>query len=179
MIWLFPFKTYYLKCGANRETVHQRMLELTFLSDDGYKRTGEGKMFFFGTLGIEDFDVESISTDNRLVDYISGRLKGAGNDMYVILTLKAFKVRRIYLIFLILMLAMTGFAISEFLTWGMAVFRTPTFMLLSVVVLALMGYLIFECSKFWKKQKTSLDFFRGLFEADTVRYKDIPVVFRL
>lgn len=178
-MWLFPFKTHYLKTAISREEIRQKMAELVYLSDADYKRTDHHKKYFYGTLSAEDFEFQTIAEENRLVPYCSGTFRGAGDEMYIFLNLKAFRVRRLYVLFLLFLALVLGFAVSEVVSYGTGVLRNPPFFLLLGVIIALSVYLGLRCRNFWRISRNSLDFFRGLLSAEPVNYPEIPIVFRL
>jgi hypothetical protein len=178
-MWIYPFKTIYLKSSLSREEIKSKMLELVFLSDENYQRSDELKKFFYGTLSNEDFDFQSLDTDNRLTPYAAGYFRGADNEMYIFLHLKGFKSRRLFLVLFAAILIMTGIAITEIVKYGAGVFLNPPFEILLLMLLFLGIFTIRRGQKFKALAENSLRFFRGLLNAEVVRFKDVPIVFRL
>jgi hypothetical protein len=178
-MWLFPFKTYYLATSFDRNQIYAALLNLTYLSDATYKKTDQVKKYFYGELSKEDFEFQSIADEKRLVPFVEGTIRGAGNEMYLFMNFKAFRMRRIYLIFFAFIAGCGGYALFDLLRFGTAVFQNPPFFLLLAVSLGLSIFLIIRCRNFWRVQKNSLDFFRGLLDAEIIAYRDVPVVFKL
>lgn len=178
-MWLFPFKTYFLKSPVPRQEIVRIFEDLTFLSDAGYKKRGSEKKYFYGTVSNEDFEFETIAEEQRLTRYFSGFIQGAENEMYITLQVKAFRVRRIYLAFALFVLSCLFIVSLELYHTGLKALGNPPLVLLMAILTGLLAYWIVQCARFWKIQKNSLDFFRGLLQADLVKYKDIPIVFKL
>lgn len=177
-MWLFPFKNYYFKTELSRQQITQAVLDLTFLSDQGYRTDGKRK-YFYGELDPESFVLQSIRQEDKLVPYTEARMRGVEDDMYLFLTFKAFKFRRIYIILVAFLMLSIGLLVSDFMEYGKAVFYNPPFYLFLSIILGMSAYLIWRCYQFWRLTSNSINFYRGLFNADLVPYKSIPVVFKL
>lgn len=178
-MWFFPFQSYNLKTNLNRFALERLLLDITYLSDENYKKTKNAKQYFYGSVSKEDFSLETIADEHRLVSYVSGTFKGADEDMFVVLHLKAFSFRRIYVVLLLFLILCLGFLVSQLWQYGPLVFKEPTSIIFIAMTIALFGYLFIKCLRFWKIVSNSLSFFKGLFQADLVSKNDIPVVFRL
>jgi len=57
-------------------------------------------------------------------------------------------------------------------------FQTTTFLFLGILVF-LVVYLFNIAKSFKKKLQSSIDFFRGMLEAETIDAKDVPIIFKL
>jgi hypothetical protein len=178
-MWIFPFKNYFLQTSVDRARIHQKILELTFLSDAGYKKRDNTKKYFYGTVSQDLFSLQTINEEHRLVPFMEGEVKGVGDDIYLFLRLKAFKFRRLYVLIFLFAFVGAWMLAMEFLHSGISSFQNPPFLLLTLVILAVWFYLLRSCMVFWRIQKNTLDFFRGLLEAEAIDYKKVPIVFKL
>lgn len=177
-MWLYPFKNYYLKTEMSRSEITNNVLQLTFLSDEGYKSSGE-KKYFYGELDPETFHLESIEDAHRLVPYTEAKMRGVEDEMYLFVTLKLFKYRRIYFVIIAFLMISLTLMISDVVKYKAAVLQNPPFYLLTAIILGIILYLVVKCRGFWRTEKNTLDFYRGLFQAEIVKYSDVPVVFKL
>jgi hypothetical protein len=178
-MWIFPFRNYYLKTSVNRAQIHQKILEHTFLSDAGYRKEGNSRKLFYGTASDELFSLQTINDNDRLVPYIEGEVKGVGHDIYLFLNFKAFRYRRIYVLIFLFGLAGLILLVSQLASGGLSSFQNAPFLLLSMVMLSVCGYIIWSCIVFWRIQKKTLNFFCELLEANPISYSEVHVVFKL
>lgn len=176
-MFLFPFQRYFLAASKSRQEILNSLLELTYLSDENFKSDGKAK-FFFGETDNESFALQTISSDDRLTDYAEGRLRGVDHEMYIFLTLKAFKYRRIYIVLLVFLSICLWLLGTDLYDNGLAVFNNPPFYLLAALVLGLTTFMVNKYIKFVRVKKNALLFFCGLFEATEVKKSQIPLVFR-
>jgi hypothetical protein len=176
-MFLFPFQRFFLAATKSRQEILNSLLELTYLSDENFKSDGKPK-FFFGETDIESFALQTISADNRLTDYAEGRLKGVDHEMYVFLTLKGFKHRRIYLVLLTFLAICLWLLGTDLYDNGLAAFNNPPFYLLAALVLGLTIFMVNKYIRFVRVKKNALLFFSGLFEATVIKKSQIPLVFR-
>lgn len=177
-MWLYPFKNYYLQTQMTREEISQNVLNFTFLSDMGYKPDGN-KKYFYGELDPEAFHLQTIEGEDRLVPFTEARMRGVEDEMYLFIVLKAFRYRRIYVVLMAFLLSSFGVFISDLVTFGTAVFYTPPVYLFLSIIVGISIFLLVKCYHFWSKQKNTLDFYRGMFQAELVDFKNVPFVFKL
>ncbi|MBS3913302.1 MAG: hypothetical protein KG003_02295 [Bacteroidetes bacterium] len=178
-MWLLPFKTYYLRSTLTRKEIEQRILQITFLSDQGYRKTDNSKKYFYGTNSDELFSLQTIIENVDLVPYADGEIKGVDDDTYIYLDLKAFKHQRIFLVLILFALGGLIFLSSQILEYKTAVFSNLPFTIAWIMILGIGGYIGFACNRFWKLVYPSLNFFEVLLDAETIKYSEIPIVFRI
>jgi hypothetical protein len=176
-MFLFPFQRYFLAATKTRKEILESILELTYLSDENFKTDGKPK-FFFGETDNESFALQTISAEDRLTDYAEGRIRGVEHEMYVFLTLKGFKHRRIYLVLLAFLSICLWLLGSDLFENGMAALSNPPFYLLAALVLGLTAFMVNKYIKFVRVKNNALLFFCGLFEATAIKKSEIPLVFR-
>jgi hypothetical protein len=177
MKW-YPFATRWLKAAQNREALHAVLLDVTFLSDAGFKNTENKKKFFFGAVSEREFVLESIDKDKKLSGFITGEVLGVEEETYIRLQFGAFKHQRIY----ILLLLFTLFGVGLFIQGLIKVMpeQANTYLLaMGGVVFLLLAYVFFVSWRFSKQLRYSVDFFRGMYDAEVVEENDIPSVFLL
>lgn len=177
MKW-YPFATRWLKAAQNREALHAVLLDVTFLSDAGFKNTENKKKFFFGAVSESEFVLESIDKDKKLSGFITGEVLGVEEETYIRLQFGAFKHQRIY----ILLLLFTLFGVGLFIQGLIKVMpeQANTYLLaMGGVVFLLLAYVFFVSWRFSKQLRYSVDFFRGMYDAEVVEENDIPSVFLL
>src|SRR5690242_13237779 len=149
-MWLYPFKHHYLRSELNRAQIQQKVLEFTFLSDEGYRRTDENPRYFFGTASDQEFSLQTIQNHKNLVPYVEGEIKGVENEIYLFLQLKAWRYRRVFLLLIIFVLICLVVFSNEIFNNGMAAFQSMTFMMLSFILGGCILYLLWVCFVFWR-----------------------------
>lgn len=177
-IILYPFKTIIFKTSLTRYEVRDRISSQTYLSDANFKRQDNLKKFFFGEVSEFDFSLQNISNEKRFVQYYKGEIKGVENEVYVFLTAKGLKHRRIYILLLILILLALGFIVNDGLNRGAQIFRDPGFLIGCGVMLLFLSFLTFRFLVFSKRIANTVLYFRGLLDADCVDRNAVPSIFR-
>jgi hypothetical protein len=174
----YPFETCWLKASQNREALHEIILEQTFLSDAGYRNTDNKKRFFFGSVNEREFELESIDKERKLTPFIAGEVLGVENETYIRLRFGAFKHKRIYA--LLILFTLCGMAL--FIQGTLKIHSSESQIYLTSmgsVLMFLAAYMGYLSISFSKKLKYSIDFFRGLYDAEIVEENEVPKVFLL
>ncbi len=176
---LFPFYSAILKTSLTRSQVSEAILENTFLSDEGYKRTDDKKKFFYGNTSPADFTLEILDSKGHLASFYNGTINGVENEIYVFLNIQAFRYRRIYAVLVIFIVTAFSKLTWDLYSYGInTLFQTTTFLFLGIIVF-LVVYLFNIAKSFKKKLQSSIDFFRGMLEAETIDAKEVPIIFKL
>lgn len=110
MFWGYPFYSFYIRSDQNRGEIAANLIDITFLSDANYLKT-QGKKIFYGNISQIDFEIESISKDKSISNFISGQLLGAEDEIYIKGRLSGFKSKRIFILFLSILFTALGFLI--------------------------------------------------------------------
>lgn len=179
-IRLYPFSHVYLRTEMTREEVRDALTALTFLSDEGYKNDPSIKKTFYGSVSEDEFELKSIDKESKLVPDVLGRIVGVEREIYVSLSLRMIRYRRVYALVTLFWLVSFGFAVWDIASrWlsGMP-FNLPQWIFLGLLMV-IAGLLTGLANKFEVKRNYSVDFFRGLLDADEVEEKDVPGVFRI
>lgn len=176
---LYPFQTIWLKTGSSREELSQLLLEQTFLSDQGFRRTDDRKKYFFGEINDQEFSLETINSTERLAPYIRGRILGVGHETYIRLQFGAFRHQRAYLLLSIFLLSCLVIILRGFALEGSYAMENIPFLIFGGVVVSVALFLLYQTYSFHHKAMNSRDFFRGLFQADIIHKSGVPGVFRL
>lgn len=176
---LYPFKTYYLKTTSSRKDLHDKILQLTFLSDEGFRRTSQSTQYFFGEVSEEEFYLETIDGKNRLVPYVRGHVRGIDTERYIFLSLRGMRHQRFYIVLLIFLALTLGLLLGDLFKFGIANGLLPSMWLALGIVLGISTYIVWLNKQFRKLEKNSLEFFRGMFDADVVPSESVPRVFKL
>jgi hypothetical protein len=177
MKW-YPFATRWLKSSQHRESLQSILLDLTFLSDAGYRNTENKKKFFFGAVNDKEFELESIDREKKLAGFITGEVLGVEDEMYIRLHVGCFKHRRIYILLLLFTLCGMGLFIQGLMQNLPEQSKTYLFAMGGMLFL-LLAYLFVISWQFSKQLQYTVDFFRGMYDAEVVEENDIPSVFLL
>ena len=176
---LYPFRTIWLKPSQNRETLLQLVLDQTFLSDQGYRRTGDRKKYFFGEVSDQEFYLETIDSSGRLSPYIRGRMLGVGDETYIRLSLRGFRHQRAYILLSMFVLAGLVIFFRGLFLEGSAAASDMPFLIFGAVLISVSLFVAVLSARFTRSLTPTVDFFRGLFQADIIRREEVPGVFRL
>lgn len=177
-MWIFPFKNIILKTNLTRQEVADAIEQNTFLSDAGYKRKDELKKFFYGTVSTQEFDLETIDPKAELAGFFEGSIKGVERDIYIFLSIRGFKFRRVFVLLYLFTLSCIGIIASDVAKKGLVAFYQTGTLLFIMITLLLWGYLLFAGYIFGQKARHSIDFFRGMLQADQVQRDAVPIIFR-
>jgi len=177
MKW-YPFAHCWLKASENRETLEKILLDVTFLSDAGFKNDENRKIFFYGTVNEKEFDLESIDKEKKLTSFVHGKVLGIGNETFISLHFGAFRYQRVFLIVLLFTLLSLSLFIYGLLKNQSA--NSSFYLSAMGLVVAFLLVNLFSISMlFSKKLRYSIDFFRGMYNAEIIGKKDVPDVFLL
>jgi hypothetical protein len=189
----YPFKIVYLKSSLSRQTLHDQLVNHTFLSDHGYRKTDKNPRAFFGEVSDQDFTLETIEKGNRLVNFATGDFRGAENDMYIRIQMGAWQHQRIYLLFLLTTLScFVGFFIAvenqihlpkqsvlSDLINAILIGLKPSFAYVFFLFgLSLWMTLIIKTKQFIKRYPSSVDFFSELWQATAIDKSAVPLLFQ-
>lgn len=177
-MWLFPFYSAILKTNLDRDEVAAVVTENTFLSDAGYKRSNDKQKFFFGIVSRDEFSLETIQNQGKLANFFRGDIKGVDRDIFVFLSVRAFKFRRLYFLIMIFNVVCMGILGNDLYAFGPAILKQPGSLMFAGVILALWIYILYTGFVFQQKLRSSIDFFRGMLQADEVKKSEVPLIFR-
>jgi hypothetical protein len=177
-MWLFPFHDTILKTNLDRFQVSKEIAFNTFLSDAGYKKSDGAQKFYFGTVSEDEFDLESIAGNQKLVNYCSGTIRGVENEIYIFCRFGAFRYRRIYIGMILFLLVAFSKLAFDFVKYGLQGMGQTFSILLFIIFCALLAFMVYSCSQFAKKRQASVDFFRGMTQSDVIQDADVPRIFR-
>lgn len=177
-IILYPFKTIVFKTSLSRFEVKDRITSQTYLSDADFKKKDSFKKFFFGEVSEFDFSLQNISNEKRFVQFYDGQIKGVENEVYVFITAKAMRYRRIYAALAILVLLAIGFIANDAFHRGARVLKDPGFVTGCLMLLVFIAFLITRFRIFNTRIANTIQYFRGLLEADCVEEHEVPSIFR-
>ena len=175
-MFLYPFKTIWLKTSAERQVLADLIVQQTYLSDADYRKRDKMAKFFYGMVNENEFMLENIG-NNRIPDFFEGDRVGVGEETYVKLKIGALKHSRLYFLYWAILLVGMVF-------WFRALFGIDTVdagiaYAFSGIVLFLLGYGFYFLRQFHLKTTSGIDFFRGLLQAEWIKIQDVPSIFRL
>jgi len=177
-MFLYPFKTQFLKTELNRNQVADILTTQTFLSDANFKKTDSNPRAFYGEISNQDFTLETIEDKQRFVNFCTGEIRGSENEVYILLQLGAWQHRRIFLLFLILILSCTVLLAKHL--WLFQNFYPQNFAawLLLLTNIALFIALYVKAKNFHARLKSTTDFFSQLWSAKAIHQTEVPQLFR-
>ena len=180
----FPFKTIYLKSNQNRNSIHQALLEKTFLSDFNYKNTEKVEKTFYGEVSNQDFKLENISRNQKIANFAHGEIKGVENDMYIVLRIGALEHIRIYALFLATFAICTFFILEGLWvnykdTYGPAYFDNQLNVILCLLELVFLSIITIKSISFQKSLQPTIAFFESFLNAKKIEKSEMPGVFNL
>jgi hypothetical protein len=177
-MFLYPFKTQFLKTELNRNQVADILTTQTFLSDANFKKTDSNPRAFYGEISNQDFTLETIEDKQRLVNFCTGEIRGSENEVYILLQLGAWQHRRIFLLFLILILSCTVLLAKHL--WLFQNFYPQNFAawLLLLTNIALFVALYVKAKNFHARLKSTTEFFCQLWSAKAIHQTEVPQLFR-
>ncbi|MFN4915251.1 MAG: hypothetical protein ACK5FT_08015 [Sphingomonadales bacterium] len=174
-MFLYPFKTIWLKTGSGREDIAGSILQQTYLSDAGYKKSDNLTKFFYGLVNENEFVLENIG-NRRIPEFFEGDIVGVGDETYVKLRMGALKHVRIYILYWLLLIAGMFFLIRAM--FGLDTVDIPIQSIFGVVMLFLAGYGYYFTRQFHQKVQSGIDFFRGLLQAEVISGDEVPPIFK-
>lgn len=174
----YPFKSQFLKTALNRNEVAEKLVDQTFLSDAAFKRTNDQPRLFYGEVSSQDFTLETIAQNKGLVNFCTGEIRGSENEIYVLIQLGAWQHRRIFLLFLLLILACFAFLINHLVLFKALYPQTIPAWLLLMTLLALFVTLYIKARNFQRNVASTIGHFCTLWKAEAVSKNQIPLIFR-
>ncbi len=197
-MFAYPFQNSYLKSNLTRSQLAEKLTEVTFLSDANYKKTTQNTSVFYGEVSQIDFSLEHISKKQNSVNFVRGRFLGADNDMYIKLRLGAWKHQRVYFLLLVTLFTLLGFLLFYILQaphgfhypeeyyqlYGydssetLYNLQTPLALTMQafMAIIAIIIYLKYR--SFRKNIEATINYLKGLWEADLINKHEVPLVFR-
>lgn len=178
IMFLYPFKTQFLHTEMDRLRVSEALIGETFLSDANYRKTDSNPRVFFGEISTQDFTIERIENKNRLIQFCTGEIRGSENEIYILLQLGAWQHRRIFLLFLILIMACLGMLVNHLIIYKALYPQNLAAWLLLATIFGLFTLLYSKAKTFKKQSNSTLEYFCNLWKAKTIDPKNVPLVFR-
>jgi hypothetical protein len=111
-----------------------------------------------------------------MAGHVEGDIVGVGDDTYVKLSLGALRHKRIYVLLIALLLGSSVFWFRAF--FGFERIDAIIFNLFSTVWILLLLYAFYFLWQFQRNIQPSIDFFRGLLQADLVEENVVPALFK-
>lgn len=176
--WIFPFYSTTLKTALNREQVAESVERSTYLSDAGYKRSPDDKKYFFGTVSSQEFELESLESQENLTRFAEGSIRGIGNEIYIFLRLRGFQYRRTWAAMMIFEIAALVALVTDVAEHGFQTLFQPQALIFLAVISGILGYVIYTSLAFQKKIDHTVNVFRGMLDADVTERKNVPLIFR-
>ncbi len=173
-MFLYPFKTVWLRTEGNRAELSELILQQTYLSDADYRKKDQLTKFFYGLVNDREFVLENIK-NTRLPGFVEGDILGVEDETYVKLKLGALKHTRMYVLYLIILLAGLFFWARAAL--GIDTVDSTVFLTFSGVLLALIAYCLYFLFQFSRKAAAGVDFFRGLLQGEVISKRQVPAIF--
>jgi len=174
-MFLYPFKTIWLKAHTDRADIADKIIQQTYLSDAGYKKTDGLTKFFYGLANENEFVLENIGNP-RIPAFYEGDILGVEEETYVKIRIGTLKHTRMYVLYCLLLLMGFIFWLRGLL--GMDTVDTNIMYIFSGVLIILLGYGYYFIWQFQRKLASGIDFFRGLLSADIVSGNDVPAIFK-
>lgn len=177
-MFLYPFKTQFLKTEMDRYQVAATLTQETFLSDANFKKNDAKPRAFYGEISNQDFTLETIEDGNRLVNFCTGEIRGSENEVYVLIQLGAWQHRRIFLLFTILILATIVLLAQHLLLFKSFYPQNIAAWLLTATAIGLVITLYRKAKSFNKSLNSSVEFFKNLWNATPISASEVPLIFR-
>lgn len=197
-MFAYPFQNSYLKSSFKREQLAKKLEEVTYLSDANYKKTSKNTSVFYGEISSIDFSLEHISKKQSSVNFVRGQFLGADNDMYIKIRLGAWKHQRVYFLLVTTMLTLLGFLLfyisqaphgfrypeEYYQIYGynssetLYNLQTPMAMMMEAFIAIIAIIIYIKYRNFRKNINQTINYFKGLWEADLINKHEVPLVFR-
>lgn len=197
-MFAYPFQNSYLKSSFKREQLAKKLEEVTYLSDANYKKTSKNTSVFYGEISNIDFSLEHISKKQSSVNFVRGQFLGADNDMYIKVRLGAWKHQRVYFLLVTTMLTLLGFLLfyisqaphgfrypeEYYQLYGynssetLYNLQTPMAMMMEAFIAIIAIIIYIKYRNFRKNINHTINYFKGLWEADLINKHEVPLVFR-
>jgi hypothetical protein len=197
-MFAYPFQYLYLKSALTRTELAERLTQVSYLSDENYKKTSQNTSVFFGEVSPIDFNLEHISKKQQSVNFVRGKFLGADSDMYVKIRLGAWQHQRVYFMLVATLFTMLGFLIYYVMQEPQG-FRYPQeyyqlygynssetaynlgtpLALIMEAIMAIIAIIIgFKYRNFRSNILPTVNYLKGLWEADVVLTHEVPLIFR-
>jgi hypothetical protein len=197
-MFAYPFQYLYLKSALTRTELAERLTHVSFLSDENYKKTSQNTSVFFGEVSPIDFNLEHISKKQQSVNFVRGKFLGADSDMFVKIRLGAWQHQRVYFMLVATLFTMLGFLIYYVMQEPQG-FRYPQeyyqlygynssetaynlgtpLALIMEAIMAIIAIIIgFKYRNFRNNLLPTVNYLKGLWEADVVLTHEVPLIFR-
>lgn len=173
-MFLYPFKTIWLKTDVKRAVLSDLILQQTYLSDADYRKKDELTKFFYGLVNENEFVLENIK-NTRLPGFVEGDILGVDDETYVKIRLGAFRHIRIYMLYVLIVLA--GLFFWTRAAMGIDIVDSTVFLTFSGVMFALLAYCFHFLFQFSRKARAGEDFFRGLLQGEVIGKNSVPSIF--
>ena len=197
-MFAYPFQYLYLKSALTRTELAERLTHVSYLSDENYKKTSQNTSVFFGEVSPIDFNLEHISKKQKSVNFVRGKFLGADSDMYVKIRLGAWQHQRVYFMLVATLFTMLGFLIYYVMQEPQG-FRYPQeyyqlygynssetaynlgtpLALIMEAIMAIIAIIIgFKYRNFRSNILPTVNYLKGLWEADVVLTHEVPLIFQ-
>jgi hypothetical protein len=197
-MFAYPFQYLYLKSALTRTELAERLTQVSYLSDENYKKTSQNTSVFFGEVSPIDFNLEHISKKQKSVNFVRGKFLGADSDMYVKIRLGAWQHQRVYFMLVATLFTMLGFLIYYVMQEPQG-FRYPQeyyqlygynssetaynlgtpLALIMEAIMAIIAIIIgFKYRNFRNNIQPTVNYLKGLWEADAVLKHEVPLIFQ-
>lgn len=176
---IFSNNTVYLKTDSTRQELLDRIRRHTLLETKDYKNDPSTKKFFRGELSEEEAWLTSINPKARLAPHVHIRLRGFGNEMFLLVNLRMHANLAFPIFFLLFFGGAAWLLYKQFAIWGAEALSRAEVWVLGPIALLLTVFILWRWLRFRRDAENTIDFIRGLTEADWVKEEDVPVVFRL
>ncbi len=197
-MFAYPFQYLYLKSALTRTELAERLTHVSYLSDENYKKTSQHTSVFFGEVSPIDFNLEHISKKQKSVNFVRGKFLGADSDMYVKIRLGAWEHQRVYFMLVATLFTMLGFLIyyimqepqgfrypqeyyqlygynSSEIAYNL---RTPLALIMESIMAIIAIIIYFKYRNFRTNIQPTVNYLKGLWEADVVLKHEVPLIFR-
>jgi hypothetical protein len=197
-MFAYPFQYLYLKSALTRTELAERLTQVSYLSDENYKKTSQNTSVFFGEVSPIDFNLEHISKKQQSVNFVRGKFLGADSDMYVKIRLGAWQHQRVYFMLVATLFTMLGFLIYYVMQEPQG-FRypqeyyqlygynssetaynlgTPLALIMEAIIAIIAIIIGFKYRNFRSNILPTVNYLKGLWEADVVLTHEVPLIFR-
>ena len=197
-MFAYPFQYLYLKSALTRTELAERLTHVSYLSDENYKKTSQNTSVFFGEVSPIDFNLEHISKKQKSVNFVRGKFLGADSDMFIKIRLGAWQHQRVYFMLVATLFTMLGFLIYYIMQEPQG-FRYPQeyyqlygynssetaynlgtpLALIMEAIMAIIAIIIgFKYRNFRNSIQPTVNYLKGLWEADVVLKHEVPLIFQ-
>lgn len=193
----YPFQSFYLKTNINRQEVCDNLTDITFLSDDNYKKTSSEK-HFFGAVSVIDFELENISKLQNISNFVRGNILGADHEIYLKIRMGSWQNTRVYFLLLLTLFTTLGFLVyylfqppqgfqnpAEFYQiygYGKSEFlhnlTTPISLVLIALIITIVTSITLKYKNFQKSVMPTLNLLNQTLHSTAVTKFEVPVLFR-